>query len=147
MSTFDDHERRLVTLETELPLLRAEAVATRTLAAGAHQDVADVRTLLRAHTSVLNALRETQLDHYNEHKADAAELKADMRELKTDMTGVKADIHGLKTDVNGLKTDMTRVKADIHGLKTDVNRLKTDMSEVKAGMTRIERLLEGAARP
>ena len=86
MSSFDDYGRRLAAVEAELPLLRAEAVATRALAAGADQDVADVRSELRAHTRMLNALRETQVAHYNEHKADAAELKTDVGQIKTDVS-------------------------------------------------------------
>ena len=119
MSSFDDYGRRLAAVEAELPLLRAEAVATRALAAGADQDVADVRSELRAHTRMLNALRETQVAHYNEHKADAAELKTDVGQIKTDVTG----------------------------LKTDVGQIKTDVSELIAGMAHIVGLLEGPSRP
>ena len=133
MSSFDDYGRRLAAVEAELPLLRAEAVATRALAAGADQDVADVRTEVRAHTGMLNALRETQVAHYNEHKADAAELKADIAQIKTDMMG--------------LKIDMTGIKADVSGLKSDVSELKSDVSELKSGMARIVGLLEGPTRP
>ena len=133
MSSFDEHERRLAAVEAELPLLRSEAIATRALAAGADQDVADVRSELRAHTRMLTALRETQVAHYNEHKADAAELKADVGQIK-------ADVSGLKTDMAGLKTDMA-------GLTADMFVLKTDVSELKAGMARIVGLLEGPGRP
>jgi chromosome segregation ATPase len=126
VSSFDEHERRLAAVEAELPLLRSEAIATRALAAGADQDVADVRSELRAHTRMLTALRETQVAHYNEHKADAAELKADVGQIK-------ADVSGLKTDVAGLTADM-------FGLKTDV-------SDLKAGMARIVDLLEEPGRP
>jgi hypothetical protein len=36
---------------------------------------------LRGHTRVLSALRETQLDHYAEHKADATEIKAGVAQI------------------------------------------------------------------
>ncbi|MFI7540816.1 hypothetical protein [Actinoplanes sp. NPDC049599] len=140
MSSFDDHERRHAAIEAEISLLRAEAVATRALAAGADHDVAEVRSELRSHTRMLNALRETQVAHYNEHKADAAELKADVAQIKTDVTGLKADVAGLKIDMTGIKADMTGIKADVSGLKSD-------MTAVKAGMARIVGLLEGPNSP
>jgi hypothetical protein len=58
-----------------------EAAAARALAAGADRDVADYRAELRGHTRVLSALRETQLEHYGEHKADAAEIKAGLTHI------------------------------------------------------------------
>lgn len=65
----DDLEDRLALLEREVARLREQVVlassdagAARVLAAGADHDVAEVRAELRAHTMVLNALRETQLE-------------------------------------------------------------------------------------
>jgi hypothetical protein len=40
------------------------------------QRIAAIEAELRGHTRVLSALRETQLEHYAEHKADAAEIKS-----------------------------------------------------------------------
>jgi chromosome segregation ATPase len=165
MTNFDDHERRIVAVEAELPSLRAEAVETRALAAGADRDVADVRSELRGHTRLLTALRETQVEHYHHHKADTAALKAgmarlreelqtavtwitaDVSEVKTDVRGLKTDVRGLQADMSQLKTDVSGLKTDVSGLKTDVSGLKTDMSEIKAGMTRIMGLLEGPSKP
>jgi|GEM_PF-2757331 len=36
---------------------------------------------LRGHARILSALRETQLDHHTEHKADAAEIKAGVAQI------------------------------------------------------------------
>ncbi|NYI88471.1 hypothetical protein HNR02_001794 [Amycolatopsis endophytica] len=44
-------------------LARDEAAASRVLAAGASNDVGEVKAELKAHTRVLNALRETQVEH------------------------------------------------------------------------------------
>ena len=78
-------EQRLAAVEaalaSELPVLRAEAAAARALASGADRDVAEYRSELRAHTRTLNALRETQVAHYGEHKADAAEIKAGLAHI------------------------------------------------------------------
>lgn len=66
----DDVERRVARLERDVARLRDElavtssdAGAARALAAGAARDVSEVRAELRAHTSALNALRQTQLEH------------------------------------------------------------------------------------
>ncbi|MBW3647694.1 MAG: hypothetical protein KY440_07960, partial [Actinobacteria bacterium] len=69
MSSPDSVESRLTALERQVAQLReqqaltaSDASAARTLAAGADRDVSEVRAELRAHTQVLNALRETQLE-------------------------------------------------------------------------------------
>jgi hypothetical protein len=85
VSSLDDLELRLAAvaaaLASELPVLRAEAAAARALAAGADRDVAEYRSELRTDTRMLNALRETQVAHYGEHKADAAEIKAGLAQI------------------------------------------------------------------
>ena len=84
-------EQRVAAVESEVKLVRREAAAARALAAGADRDVADYRAEMRAHTRGLNALRETQLEHYAEHKADSAELKA----------GIAHIVHLLETSEGG----------------------------------------------
>lgn len=76
MSSNEDLEQRVSAVEAELSVVRQEAAAARALAAGADRDVAEYRAELRGHTRVLSALRETQLDHYAELKADVAVVKA-----------------------------------------------------------------------
>ena len=71
MATPEDIDSRLSAVAREVAQLRAQqgltasdaaAAAARVLAAGAEHDVSEVRAELRAHTSALNALRETQLE-------------------------------------------------------------------------------------
>ncbi|MGH3771391.1 MAG: hypothetical protein ACRDRW_08355 [Pseudonocardiaceae bacterium] len=69
----DDIETRLAIVERDVAQLReqaalasSDAAAARVLAAGADHDVSEVRAELRAHTSALNALRETQLEQCRE---------------------------------------------------------------------------------
>jgi chromosome segregation ATPase len=95
VSGLDDMEQRLAAIEAELPVLRAEAAAARALASGADRDVAEYRSELRAHTRMLNALRETQVAHYGEHKADATELKAGTAELKAGLAQIVRMLEGL----------------------------------------------------
>ena len=81
MSSLEDLAQRVAAMEAELAVVRQEAAAARALAAGADRDVAEYRAELRAHTRTLGALRETQLEHYAEHKADAAEIKAGIAQV------------------------------------------------------------------
>ncbi|RZU46519.1 hypothetical protein EV385_6593 [Krasilnikovia cinnamomea] len=81
MSSPEDLEQRVAAVEAELAIVRQEAAAARALAAGADRDVAEYRAELRGHTRLLSALRETQLEHYAEHKADTAELKAGVAQI------------------------------------------------------------------
>ncbi|GIE46782.1 hypothetical protein [Actinoplanes nipponensis] len=61
----------------------------------ADRDVAEYRSELRAHTRMLNALRETQVSHYAEHKADAAEIKAEAAEIKAGLAHIVRLLEGL----------------------------------------------------
>lgn len=81
MSSLEDLEQRMAAMEAELAVVRQEAAAARALAAGADRDVAEYRAELRGHTRLLGALRETQVAHYAEHKADSAELKAGISQI------------------------------------------------------------------
>lgn len=65
----EDVETRLSAVEQEVARLRAklgdvaaDAAAARVLAGGADRDVSDLGETLRAHTQLLNALRETQIE-------------------------------------------------------------------------------------
>jgi hypothetical protein len=58
------------------------------MTAGADRDVADYRAELRAHTRTLGALRQTQLEHYAEHKTDAAEIKAGIAQIARLLEGL-----------------------------------------------------------
>jgi chromosome segregation ATPase len=81
MSSLEDLEQRVAAMEAELAIVRQEAAAARALAAGADRDVAEYRAELRSHTRLLTALRETQVEHYADHKADSAELKAGITQI------------------------------------------------------------------
>jgi hypothetical protein len=89
VSSLEDLERRIAAMEEEFAIVRQEAAAARALAAGADRDVAEYRGELRGHTRVLNSLRETQLEHYAEHKADAAEIKAGLSQIVTLLEGLQ----------------------------------------------------------
>jgi hypothetical protein len=92
MSSDESLERRVAAVEAEVAFVWQETAAARALAAGADRDVADYRAEMRAHTRGLAALRQTQLAHYAEHKADAAELRADLTEVKAGLTEVRVGV-------------------------------------------------------
>jgi uncharacterized phage infection (PIP) family protein YhgE len=62
LTTLEEDVRRLRDDSRSATVARADAAAARTLAAGAYEEVGDVRTRLDAHTRTLNALRADQLD-------------------------------------------------------------------------------------
>lgn len=83
----DDLPRRVGSLEQQVAMLRkqlvefaGDAAAARVLAAGADHDVSEVRQELRAHTGVLNALREDQLS-----------LRAEMGEMRTEIDELRQE--------------------------------------------------------
>jgi hypothetical protein len=89
-------EHEVVELREQQAITRTDAAAARVLAGGADRDVAEVRTHLRAHTQVLNALRETQLEHQTEMREFKEEARAgfaEMREFKEETRAGFATVH------------------------------------------------------
>ena len=89
MGTPEDLESRLSAVEREVARLRetaslaaTDAGAARVLAAGADHDVSEVRAELRAHTSALNALRQTQLEQGR--RLDGMDRRFDSMDLRFD---------------------------------------------------------------
>ena len=110
----DDIETRVAILEREVVRLReqvalgsSDAAGSRVLAAGADRDVSEVRAELRAHTRVLNALRETQLDQDRK------------------ITGLEQKVTGLDQKVTGLDQKVTEGFA----------MLSTGMAQITALLT------------
>ena len=91
VGSLEELEQRIAAMEAEMAIVRQEAAAARALAAGADRDVAEYRAELRGHTRVLSALRETQLEHYGEHKADAAEIKSGLVQIVRLLEGLSGD--------------------------------------------------------
>jgi hypothetical protein len=63
VSDIDELRNRLVVVEDQVARLIDDGAATRAMAAMADRDVAEYRQEMRGHTRVLNALRETQIEH------------------------------------------------------------------------------------
>lgn len=87
----DDIEARLTSLEREVTRLREEAAAARALAALADRDVSEVRTELRGHNQVLNALRETQLEQGQRMDSGFATLSTGMAQITALLTNLAGE--------------------------------------------------------
>lgn len=108
----DALERRVSSLEREVTGLRervalssSDAAASRVLAADADRDVSEVRAELRAHTSALNALRETQL-----------EQGVRLNGVEGRLDGVEGRLDSLETEVRTGFATMGAGMAEITGL-------------------------------
>lgn len=116
MATPEDIESRLTAVEREVVHLReqtalvaVDASAARTLSAGADHDVSQVRAELRAHTSALNALRETQLEQGQ--RLDRLEARVETGFATADAAFAAADasfatVHGGMAHIVSLLEDL-----------------------------------------
>jgi hypothetical protein len=96
-SSADGVEARLTRLENDVAqlreesaLARADATAARVLAAGADREVSEVRAELRAHTQVLNALRQTQLEQGQKIDALEREVRDGFSTVQVGMAQITA---------------------------------------------------------
>ncbi len=119
MATPDDLESRLSAVEHEVALLRerqaltaTDAAAARTLAAGADHDVSEVRAELRAHTSVLNALRQTQVEFGRQLEGVGRQLEGVGRQLD----GVGQQLEGQRQELDGFGQQLDRQRQKLDGV-------------------------------
>jgi chromosome segregation ATPase len=82
MASLEDLETRVTALEEQMRHTRQDAAAARVLAGTADRDVSEFEQTLNGHTKVLNAMRETQI----EHGQDIADLKTEVGSLRAEMT-------------------------------------------------------------
>ncbi|MEU5258059.1 hypothetical protein [Amycolatopsis sp. NPDC021455] len=81
MASLEDLEARVSVLEEQMRHTRQDAAAARILAGTADRDVSEFKQVQNGHTKVLNAVRETQL----EHGRDIAGLKTEVADLRAEM--------------------------------------------------------------
>ena len=136
MGTPEDMESRLSAVEREVAQLRAiaslaatDAGAARVLAAGVDHDVSEVRAELRAHTSALNALRETQLEQGR--RLDSMDGRLDSMDGRLDSMDGRLD--GMVGRLDGVDGRFDRLET----------RMTDGFATVGAGMAQIVALLEG----
>ena len=141
-----DLERRVSALEQdvtriqgELDRAREDTAAARTLAGGADRDVSDVRSQLRVQRTLLQALRDTQVEHGDR-----------LERLERRMTAVELRLTALEDRIAGMDARLTgrldALTGRVDGLTGRVDALQTEMREgfakIHAGMTHIVALLE-----
>ena len=147
VSSPDSVENRLTALERQVAHLReqnaliaSDASAARTLAAGADRDVSEVRAELRAHTQVLNSLRETQLEQgqvlaeHGQVLAEHGQLLAEHGQLLVGQKQVLAEHGQLLVGQKQMLTDQGQT-------------MRAGFAGVNAGMEQIVALLDRITGP
>ncbi len=130
-------EREVEGLKTENKELRRDVSAARVLAAGADQDVSNMHAAFRAQTMVLNAMRETQL----EHGKRIGGLDQRMGGLDQRMDGLDQRMDGLDQRMDGLDQRMDGLDQRMAGLESE---MRTGFATMAAGMQQITTLLTTA---
>jgi len=106
-------EVRVTKLEREMKEVQNQGSAARLLASGAHEDTGTIGAKLNAQTSVLEKLRETQVEQGKE-----------ITSLRTEVATLTNDVHQLDTKVEGLETEM-----------------RAGFTEMRAGFTKLTEMI------
>jgi hypothetical protein len=86
----EEHEARVTALEGQIRSVRQDAAAARVLAGGADRDVSAFGAPFDAHQRLLEALRETQIEHGQRlagHEERFDRLESELQRLETEMRG------------------------------------------------------------
>jgi septation ring formation regulator EzrA len=133
MASSEDFDSRLTAVESGV-------AAARTLASSAHADVAEVKTALNAHFRVLNALRETQVDHG---------LRLDRLEARFD--GLEARFDDLEAKVDrgfaAVQQRFAEVDQNFAQVNQNFARVERQFSIVNVGIAQITAMLTNLTDP
>lgn len=127
----------MLTLES----LKTEVNDLRETGRMAHSDSMETRQLLKAQTSMLNALRSDQIGLrglMDQQARTLAEQGIGIGDLVIAVSQTQQEVHNLRFDVQGLKVDVAGLQLDVKGLKVDVFGLKRDVKELKADVTGLQ---------
>jgi chromosome segregation ATPase len=137
-----------VSNEVRMKRLEEKTAEGLYLARNADKEVADFRIVLSGHTGVLNALRETQLEHgrtlaSHGQRLDSLEVKVDRLEVKVDRLEEKVDRGFAKIDERFSKIDERFAMVDENFAKVNEGfaRMESKFAVLKAGQERITELL------
>ncbi len=130
MADLEDLDARLTAVENRLDDVaeqsrraREDSAAARVLAGAADRDVSEMRAVLQGHTKVLNALRETQLEH--SAKFDRIDAKFSQIDAKFSQIDARFD----QIDARFDRTD------------GELARMRTGFGVLNSGMKRITGML------
>ncbi|MCS3878730.1 hypothetical protein GII30_10075 [Gordonia amarae] len=132
-------EREVEGLKTENKELRRDVSAARVLAAGADQDVSNMHAAFRAQTMVLNAMRETQL----EHGKRIGGLDQRMGGLDQRMDGLDQRMGGLDQRMDGLDQRMDGLDQRMDGLDQRMDGLDQRMDGLDQRMDGLDQRMAG----
>ncbi|HVK25992.1 MAG TPA: hypothetical protein VM677_31935 [Actinokineospora sp.] len=109
-------EPRVTALEREAASTReiaedahANAATARAVASAASREVGEVRQELRAHTTVLNALRETQLEQgqkIDKLRQDFDFFRIEIREFQLETRVFQADMRDFQVEMRDFQVEM-----------------------------------------
>jgi chromosome segregation ATPase len=137
----DAVERNVAAARSDAAVARTDAAAARQLASAAYEDMSNMQLALNAHFRVLNALRETQLDHGRRLES----LEGRFTGLETRFTGLETRFTGLETRFTGIETRFTGIETRFTGIEGRFDGLETEMREgfsvLNVGMAQITAML------
>lgn len=109
MSEPNEIHERFDNLEKHVMVARHDAAVARTLAAAVDKDVSVLKANQRAHTKVLNALRETQLEQGQQMREGFADVRTEMHEMRTDISSLNGGMADVRNEVSSLKGGLTEI--------------------------------------
>ncbi|GAA5101839.1 hypothetical protein [Haloechinothrix salitolerans] len=141
MTEPDNLPERVDALEThgkqmreEVVTARSDAAAARMLAAAADRDVSEVRSELRAHTSALNALRETQLEQgkvLDKHTG----ILGEHSKVLDKHTGILGEHSKVLDKHTGILGEHSKVLGEHSAILTEHTRTLSEQGEILGGHT------------
>ncbi|RJQ77833.1 hypothetical protein D5S17_14535 [Pseudonocardiaceae bacterium YIM PH 21723] len=90
MASLEELEARISAVERQLAGVRQDAAAARVLAGAADRDVSEFSKALAAHTAVLNALRETQIEQGQQLREHQDQARDGFEKLHAGLSQVTA---------------------------------------------------------
>jgi chromosome segregation ATPase len=144
----DAVERNVAAARSDAAAARTDAAAARQLASAAYEDMSNMQLALNAHFRVLNALRETQLDHGRRLESLEGRftgLETRFTGLETRFTGLETRFTGIETRFTGIETRFTGIETRFTGIEGRFDGLETEMREgfsvLNVGMAQITAML------
>jgi hypothetical protein len=129
---------RVGALENQVKAIRSDAAAARVLAGGADRDVSGFHAKLDTHKGLIEALRQTQIDHGT--KLDVLQKTVVGQGVTLAVHSEKLDEHGAKLDEHGRRLDRIESQMQAGFAKVDKD-MQANYAKLAAGQALITDLL------